>query len=72
MVTVVSFIVYCCSLFATLCLTLGDPMDGSTPGLIVPHYLPELPKFMLMRWCCYPTISSSAVLFSFCLQSFPA
>ena len=25
-----------------------------------------------LSWWCYPTISSSAALFSFCLQSFPA
>ena len=32
----------------------------------------NLPKFMpLSRWC-YLTISSSATLYSFCLQSFPA
>ena len=24
-----------------------------------------------LNWCCYPTLSSSATLFSFCLQSFP-
>ena len=28
------------------CLTLGDHMDCSTPGLPVHHQLPELPKFM--------------------------
>ena len=31
----------CCCSVATLCLTLGDPMDCSPPGLLVPHYLPE-------------------------------
>ena len=29
-------------------------------------------KFTSTSWWCYPTISSSAALFSFCLQSFPA
>ena len=49
MVMAVSFTIYCCSLFAKLCPTLGDPMDGSIPGLIVPHCLPEFPKIMSMR-----------------------
>ena len=26
------------------CLTLCDPMDGSTPGFPVLHHLPELPQ----------------------------
>jgi len=32
----------------------------------------SLLKFMLLRWWCHPTISSSVVPFSSCLQSFPA
>ena len=47
-------------------LTLCDPMDCSTPGLGV--YSNSCP---LSRWC-HPTISSSAIPFSSCLQSFPA
>ena len=55
------------------CLTLCDPMDmeharppcpSPTPGV----YSESCP---LSRWC-HPAISSSDVLFSFCLQSFPA
>ena len=44
---------------------LADPMDCSTcsPG-VCSNSCP------LIRWC-YLTISSSATLFSFCLQSFP-
>ena len=34
---------YCCSV-AKSCLTLCDPMDCSTPGIPVLHYLPELAK----------------------------
>ena len=30
-----------CCLVAKLCLTLCDPMDGSTPGFLVCQYLPE-------------------------------
>ena len=41
----VSCICCCCSV-SQLCLTLFDPMDCSTPGLLVPHHLPSLPKFM--------------------------
>ena len=40
-------------------------MNHSTPGLPVPNPCP------LSRWC-HPTISSSAVPFSSCPQSFPA
>ena len=47
---------------AQSCPTLQDPMDRSTPGL---------PVHPSSRWC-HPTISSSLVLFSSCLQSFPA
>ena len=32
----------------------------------------SLLKFMSIDWWCHPTISSSVVPFSFCLQSFPA
>ena len=43
--------------------TLCDPMNWSTPGL--PEHTP-------LSWQCHPTISSSVVPFSSCLQSFPA
>ena len=46
--------------------TCCDPMDCNTPGLPVHHQLPELSRL------CHPTISSSVVPFSSCLQSFPA
>ena len=32
----------------------------------------SLLKFTSISWLCYLTISSSAILFSFCLKSFPA
>ena len=32
----------CCCLVAKSCLSLYDPMNCSTPGLPVPHYLPEI------------------------------
>ena len=35
-------------------------------------FLRVCPSSCLLSWWCYPTISSSAALFSFCLQSFPA
>ena len=31
----------CCCSVVKLCLTLYDPMDCSTPGFLVLHYLPE-------------------------------
>ena len=62
----------CCSVTKS-CLTLWDPVDCSTTGFPVLHYLPELTQIHV-RWSqwCHPTISSSATCFSFCFQSFPA
>ena len=54
-----------------LCLTLHDPMDCSMPGLPVHHQLPVW-FYSNSCWWCHPTISSSVVPFSSCLQSFPA
>ena len=49
------------------CPTLCDPMNHSTPGLLVHHQLPEFTQTHV-----HPTISSSVVPFSSCPQSFPA
>ena len=48
-------------------------MDCSTPGVTVPSPTPGAcsNSFPSHRWC-HPTISSSDVPFSSCLQSFPA
>ena len=51
-------------------------MDCSTPGFSVHHQLPRPTPTCsnpcpLSQWC-HPTISSSVVPFSSCLQSFPA
>ena len=56
------------------CPTLCDPMGCSTPGLPVHHQLMELAQTHVHRscWWWHPTISSSVIPFSFCLQSFPA
>ena len=55
------------------CPILSDSMDCSTPGAPVHHQLLELAQTLvqLSRWC-HPTVSSSVVPFSSCLQSFPA
>ena len=55
------------------CPTLCDPMNCSTPGLPVHHQLPESTPnpCPLCRWC-HPTIPSSIIPFSSCLQSFLA
>jgi len=58
---------------AQSCLTLCNPMNRNTPGLPVHHQLPEFTQthvHWLSQWC-HPTISSSVVPFSSCLQSFP-
>ena len=63
---------FCCSLTQS-CPTLCDPMDCSTPGFPVLHYLAE---FVCSNSCplslwCQPTISSSVTHFFSCPQSFP-
>ena len=65
----------CCRWVAKSSPTLSDPTDYSMPARL--HFLHYLPPGVcskscpLSRWC-HPTISSSATLFSFCLQFFPA
>ena len=56
-----------------LCPTLFDPMNCSTPGFPVLHYLLEFAQIRF-RWLGdgLPTISSSVIPFSSCLQFFPA
>ena len=57
---------------AQSCPTLCNPMDCSMPGLPVYHQLPVCSNSCALSQWCYPTISSSVISFSFCLQSFPA
>ena len=54
---------------AKSCLIFWDPIDCSMPDFPVLHYLPEFAQIHV-HWIMF--ISSSATLFSFCLQSFPA
>ena len=51
------------------CPILCDPMDCSTPVFPVFYQLPELAQ-TYVHWG-HPTISSSVIPFSSCLQSFP-
>ena len=52
---------------------LCNPMDCSTPGFPVLQQLPKLIQTLVqLSWWCHPTISSSVIPFSSCLQSFPA
>ena len=51
---------------AQSCPTLCNPMNGSTPGFPVLHYLPEFVQTRLLSRWCHPTISSSVVPFSSC------
>ena len=55
------------------CPTLCDPMNHSTPGLLVHHHLPEFTQDSrpLSPWC-HPAISSSVVPFSSFPQSIAA
>ena len=72
----------CCCSVIQLCLTLCDPVDCSTPGLPVHHQLPEFAQTHV-HWVSnailvshppssHPSISSSVIPFSSCLQSFLA
>ena len=51
------------------CLTLCKPRDYTTPDFTNSR---SLFKLMSLTPCCHPTISSSVVSFSSCLQSYPA
>ena len=51
------------------CLTLCNPMDCSTPGFLILHYLLSLLKLMSIE-SVMP--SNHLIPFSSCLQSFPA
>ena len=62
---------FCCSV-AKSCSVLHNPMDCSTPGFSVPHISQSLLKFTQLNQWCHPTISSSVIPFSSCLQSFSA
>ena len=60
-----------CSVFQS-CPHFCNPMDCIMPGFPVLHHLLELLKLMSVESACHPTISSSVVPISSCLQSFPA
>ena len=58
---------------AQLCLTLCDPMNCSTPGLLVHHQLPGVHSDSCPSSPWYhPAISTSVVPFSSCPLSLPA
>ena len=52
--------------------TLCDPMNWSTWGFMFITNSQNLLNLMSSSWWCHPTISSSVISFSSCLQSFPA
>ena len=60
------------SAVAQSCPTLFDPTEYSMPGFPVHHQLQVYSNSCPLRQWCHPTISSSVVPFSSCLQSFPA
>ena len=57
---------------AQLCPTLCNLMDCSTPRFPVHYQLMECSNSCPSSQWCHPTISSSVILFSSCLLSFPA
>ena len=63
---------WCCSITKSH-LTLCDLMDCSMVKVPCPSLCPRVfSNSCPLSWWCYLTISSSAVPFSFCLQSFSA
>ena len=64
------FWIYHCRSVAQLCLTLFDLMDCSTLGFLSFSIFRSLLKSCPLSWWCHPTISSSIIPFSSCLQSF--
>ena len=62
----------CCCSVANSCLTLCNPMDSARQASLSFTISQSLLKLMSLSWWCHPTISSSVIPFSFCLQSFPA
>ena len=64
--------IHCCFSVAKSCLTLGDPINCSTRLLCLPLSPRVCSNSCPLSWWCYLTILSSAALFSFWLQSFPA
>ena len=59
---------HCCCSATQLCPTLYDPIDYSTPGFPVLHYLPELAQTHSIQWvmpsnrlilCCHPPLLPS-------------
>ena len=66
-------LVYCCCCSAAqLCWTLCDPMDCSTPGFPVLHYLPEFAQTHVNLVSDAIQPSHPVFPFSSCPQSFPA
>ena len=61
----------CCSV-AKSCLTFCVPMNCSTSGFSVLHYLPVYWSSRPLSQWCHPTISSSIIPLSSHPQSFPA
>ena len=57
---------------AQSCLTFRDPMNRSTPGLPAHQPTPGVyPNSCILSQWCHPTISSSVIPFSSCIQSLP-
>ena len=61
----------CCSVPQS-CSILCNPIDCSTPGFPVHHYLPELAQTHVHRVGDAIQLSCPVIPFSSCLQSFPA
>ena len=68
----ISSVNICCSVPQS-CPTLHNFMDCSMPGFPVLHHNPgACSNLRPLSWWCHPTVLSSVIPFSSCLQSFPA
>ena len=67
----INIFIYQFSSVTQSCPALCNPMDGSTTGYPAHHQLLKCAQTHV-HWWSHPTISSSVIPFTSCLQSFPA
>ena len=67
------YLFICCCSVAKSCLDSLQPHGLQHAMLLCPSLPPRVcPTSCPLNWRCHPNILSSVILFSFCLQSFPA
>ena len=66
------FMGFCCCCSLSCVQVFVTPWTAACQASLSFTMSQSLLKFTSISWLCYLTISSSAILFSFCLKSFPA